>query len=380
MSGMDFGHILLWPGKICHICEPLRLVWSRYTAHGVAKCGSYECEIYWGQGRYYVAPFGIVKIYFGGNLLAGGAMLSYGNPAEVSVWVLVVPLALLALNLAAAIIINPRINRQPGLLVFHVCLLATVLLAGLGRLTHLDAHLEIAKNQAFDKDILQEVRKGPWHSGNLDKVQFIQGAYTVDYAPGLKRGLTHSQVFLPGLGGATVVQDVGDDRPLILERYRFYTTHNKGFAPVLTWLPNQGEPVTGRINMPAYPLYDYKQDNSWTPPGTKEEIKFWLQLQTGMTLEESWVLDGQNATGILVVTSGDKRMELEPGDEVSLAHGRLRFENLTTWMGYRVFYDPTIQWLFWVTVIGVFGLTQFFWVKLNLGPWLDEGDERGDRA
>jgi len=308
-------------------------------------------------------------------LLAGGAALSYGNPAEVSVWVLIVPLALLALNLAAAIVTNPRINRQPGLLVFHICLLATVLLAGLGRLTHLDAHLEIAQNQTFSKDVLLDVRKGPWHSGNLDKVQFIQGAYTVDYSPGLKRGLTHSQVFLPGLGGATVVQDVGDDRPLILERYRFYTTHNKGFAPVLTWLPNQGEPITGRINMPSYPLYDYKQDNSWIPPGTKEEIKFWLQLQTGMTLDESWVLNKQKATGILVVTSDGRRVELEPGDEVPLAHGRLRFENLTTWMGYRVFYDPTIQWLFWVTVVGVFGLTHFFWVKLNLVPWMDEGNE-----
>jgi len=313
-------------------------------------------------------------------LLAGGAALSYGNPVETSVWVLIVPLALLALNLAAAIVTNPRINRQPGLLVFHICLLATVLLAGLGRLTHLDAHLEIAQNEVFSTDTLQEVKKGPWHSGNLDKIQFIQGTYTVNYAKGLKRGLTHSEVFLPGLGGATVVQIVGDDRPLILERYRFYTTHNKGFVPILTWLPNQGEPVTGRINMPAYPLYDYKQDNSWIPSGTKEEIKFWLQLQTGMTMDEAWVLDGRNATGTLVVTSGGKRTELEPGDEVSLEHGRLRFESLTTWMGYRVFYDPTIQWLFWVTVVGVFGLTHFFWVKLNLVPWMDEGDERGSKV
>jgi hypothetical protein len=318
-------------------------------------------------------------------LLAGGAMFSYGNPVDTPVWVLVVPLALLALNLAAAIVSNPRINRQPGLLVFHICLLATVLLAGLGRLTHLDAHIEIAQNQAFSKDDLQEVKKGPWHSGNLDGVQFIQGGYTVDYAPGLKRGLTHSQVFLPGprgpgLGGSTVTQDVGDDRPLILERYRFYTTFNKGFSPVLTWLPEQGEPITGRINMPAYPLYDYKQDNSWTPPGSNEEIKFWLQLQTGLTLDKAWVLDGRNATGTLVVTSGGKRVELQPGGEVQLAHGRLRFESLTTWMGYRVFYDPTIQWLFWVTIIGVLGLTHFFWTKLNLVPWMDEADEPEAKA
>jgi len=210
--------------------------------------------------------------------------------------------------------------------------------------------------------------------GRLDKVEFIQGAYTVNYAPGLKRGLTHSEVFLPGPGGEVISRDVGDDRPLVLERYRFYTTHNKGFAPILTWLPTQGPSISGRINMPSYPLYDYKQDNQWTPPGTQQKIKFWLQLQTGMTLEQAWVLDGRNSTGTLVVSAGDKRVELQVGDEVELDQGRLRYESLTTWMGYRVFYDPTIQWLFWVTIIGVFGLTHFFWTKLNLKPWMDEAD------
>jgi hypothetical protein len=308
-------------------------------------------------------------------LLGAGAIASYGNPVDVSVWVLIVPLALLAVNLAAAIITNPRINRQPGLLLFHVCLLSTVILAGVGRLTHFDAHLEIAENQAFSQDLLLEVSRGPWHMGRLDKVQFIQGRYTVDYAPGLKRGLTHSEVFLPGSEGVAVPRDVGDDRPLVLERYRFYTTHNKGFAPILTWLPTQGEPITGRINMPSYPLFDYKQDNEWTPPGTQEKIKFWLQLQTGLTLDKDWVLDGRNSTGTLVVSTGDKRVELQAGEEVQLAQGRLRYENLTTWMGYRVFYDPTIQWLFWVTITGVLGLTHFFWTKLNLKPWMDEADD-----
>lgn len=327
-----------------------------------------------------------LKLTLVGMVLLGlGAAASYGNPVETSVWVLIVPLALLAINLAAAIVTNPRINRQPGLLVFHVCLLSTVLLAGVGRLTHLDAHIEMPQGEAFHKNALMEVNKGPWHAGNLDGVAFLQGGYTVDYSVGLQRGLTHSEVFLPGSKGERVSQDVGDDRPLVLERYRFYTTHNKGFAPILTWLPNQGQPITGRINMPSYPLFDYKQDNQWTPPGTQETIKFWLQLKTGMTPEAAWVLDGRNSTGTLVVSVGDKREELKVGDEVQLAQGRLRYESLTTWMGYRVFYDPTIQWLFWVTMIGVLGLTHFFWIKLNLKAWVDEADDtvpadRGDSA
>jgi cytochrome c biogenesis protein len=316
-----------------------------------------------------------LKLTLVGMILLGiGAALSYGNPVDVSVWVLITPLALLAVNLAAAILTNPRINRQPGLLVFHVCLFTTVVLAGVGRLTHLDAHVEVSLGQEFHKDMLLEVQQGPWHSGNLDKVTFMQGPYTVDYSAGLKRGLTHSEVLIPGPDGQMRRLDVGDDRPLVLERYRFYTTFNKGFSPIMTWIPDQGQSITGRINMPSYPLYDYKQDNRWTPPGTNEAIKFWLQLDAGLTLEKDWVLDGRNATGVLVVTSKDKRFELNKGEEVRLEHGRLRYDDLSTWMGYRVFYDPTIQWLFFVTVAGVFGLSHFFWTKLNLKPWTEEGE------
>jgi hypothetical protein len=309
------------------------------------------------------------------GLLGVGSILIYDNPADVSMWVIVVPLVLLAINLSTAIFTNPNINQQPGLLVFHLCLLGTVILAGIGRLTHLDAHLEITQGQMFSPDLLLEVRKGPWHSGDLDKVAFIQGPYTVEYAPGLRRGQTHSEVILPSTEGPPTVRDIGDDRPLVLHRYRFYTTHNKGFSPVLTWVPEGGRPVTGRINMPSYPLFEYKQDNRWVPPGTQEEIKFWLQLDAGMTLEKAWVLDGRNSSGVLVVTTGDRRVELNPGEEVQLEHGRLRYESLTTWMGYRVFYDPTIQWLFFVTVLGVLGLSHYFWVRLNLKTWTGEDDD-----
>jgi cytochrome c biogenesis protein len=146
----------------------------------------------------------------------------------------------------------------------------------------------------------------------------------------------------------------------------------------LTWIPEQGQPIAGRINMPSYPLYDYKQDNRWTPPGTDEEIKFWLQLDAGLTLEQDWVLDGRKATAVLIVTSKDQRVELRKGEEVQLERGVLRYDDLTTWMGYRVFYDPTIRWLFFVTVAGVFGLSHFFWTKLNLKPWLEEGEESAE--
>ena len=76
----------------------------------------------------------------GMGLLAVGAALSYDNPAGTSVWVLVVPMMLLAVNLMLAIINNPAINRRGGLLLFHIGLLGVITLAAVGRLTHMQAH------------------------------------------------------------------------------------------------------------------------------------------------------------------------------------------------------------------------------------------------
>jgi hypothetical protein len=44
-------------------------------------------------------------------------------------------------------------------------------------------------------------------------------------------------------------------------------------------------------------------------------------------------------------------------------------------MGYRIFYDPTIQWMFFIAVAGVVGLGFYFWQKINLQPWTDEAPE-----
>jgi cytochrome c biogenesis protein len=312
-------------------------------------------------------------------LLISGSMLMYGNPADVPVWVVVIPLAFMAVNLTAAIISNKRINHQPGLLVFHVCLLGLVILAGIGRLTHLDAHTEIPIGTAFGADRLLEVRTGVWHSGNLDQVTFVQGPYTVQYAPGLRRGLTHSHVLLKDAQGQWIEKVIGDDRVLVIEGYRFYTTHNKGFTTLLTWTPDGGQPITGVVNMPSYPLFDYKQDNEWTPPGTQQVIKFWLQIDAGLTLEKAWTLDARNSSAVLVVTNNDIRQELHEGETVKLPGGELKFDKLTMWMGYRIFYDPTIQWMFFIAVAGVLGLGFYFWRKINLQPWTEEALEEASQ-
>ena len=306
---------------------------------------------------------------FGMVLLGIGSVLSYGNPETTPIWVLVVPLFFMSVVLLCAIITNPRIHRRKPLLLFHVSLLAVVVLAAYGRLAHFEAHVEMVAGKAFSQDELLRIKSGIFHSGDLDKVAFVQGNFTIAYSAGLVRGLTHSHVHIPSeeeeSGWRSLV--VGDDRPLILEGYRFYTTFNKGFAPLLTWTPAEGgEPISGTVHMPSYPLFEHKQDNRWTPPGAEEEIRFWLSLETGLDENNSWVLDGENATGVLVVSDQDKRIELNIGDEVKLSSGTLRYDRLLPWMGYKVFYDPTLFLLFITSSLSVVGLLLHFWQKFGM--------------
>lgn len=310
-------------------------------------------------------------------LLAIGAGLTYDNRLDVSSWVLTGPLGLLALNLAAAILTNEKINRQPGLLLFHVGLLGIVVLAAIGRLSYIDAHTELAEGQAFTPDALLERKQGPLHAGRLGDVHFVQGHYTVEYAAGMQRGLTFSEVLIPDGRGGFTRKVVGDDRPLVIEGYRFYTTFNKGFSVVLTWMPDNGVPVTGRVNLPSYPLYDYKQDNSWTPPGGAP-IKFWLQLETGLREDAAWVLDARNSSGVLVVTHQDRRIEVKPGEVAVIDGGALRYEKLTSWMGYKVYYDPTLRWLFFVSILAVVGLGWHYWRVMGSRLWPTQLQQRTD--
>ncbi len=189
------------------------------------------------------------------------------------------------------------------------------------------------------------------------------------------RGATRSNILLPDGKGGWQAEVVGDDTPLIIDGYRFYTTFNKGFAAVLTWITEQGEAMTGTIHMPSYPLFDYKQANSWSPPGSEEEIKFWLRLETDFDREADWLLDGAKTHAVLVVNDGDQRVELQPGQGIDLPGGHLRYEALSTWMGYKIFYDPTLKWLFIAAMITVFGLCLHYWSKFQDQP-MDQPEDQ----
>jgi len=299
--------------------------------------------------------------------LLAGTVLAY-QAAFARTWGIVIPLAALALNLVAAIAVNPRFRRQTPLLVFHLSLLALIVLAAIGRLTALSGHTEVTVGGAFDGRLI-DARPGPWHHGALADLRFTNLGFEIDYAPGLRRGQTRNRVAWTGADGHRREALIGDQTPLTLAGYRFYTSFNKGFAPLLAWRQNARPWIHGAVHLPAYPLHADTQAQDWVPPGARRPVFIRLDLAGP-------AIDPTRTTGFglpeaprLIIRDGNSRHELQPGQIAVLPEGQLRFDGLTSWMGYTVFYDWTLPWLSAACLVAVLSLGLHFWRKFAATAW-----------
>ena len=302
-------------------------------------------------------------------LVAIGAGVLFAYLSEVrTTWTLVAPLTLFAANLTAAIAVNPGFRRQTPLLVFHLALIAIVLLIAVGRLTYLTGTLELTQGIPFS-GTLTSSESGPLHRGNLADVRFVNEGFEIDYDPGVQRGATRNRVRWADETGSEHAAVIGDQQSLEILGYKFYTSHNKGFAPVFVWMPDIGAPARGSIHLPSYPLNEYRQTLEWTPPGSM--LRLWTQLQF-----DEVIIDPAKPSQFrlperhrIVIRHGSNRHELQPGDRVKFPGGVLEYEGLTSWMGYTVFYDRTISWLLAASIVAVLGLAWHFWQKFAARPW-----------
>ncbi|HEY6863324.1 MAG TPA: cytochrome c biogenesis protein ResB, partial [Burkholderiales bacterium] len=271
-------------------------------------------------------------------------------------------------NLGAAVLTNAAFRRQAPLLVFHLALLAIVLLAAAGRLTYLKGRVELSTGETFAGELTQSER-GPLHASRLARAAFTNEGFTIGYSAGIRRDETRNAVAWTDAGGGVGRAVIGDQQPLVLAGYRFYTSPNKGYAPVFAWQPKGGSARLGTIHLPAYPAHEYRQALEWTLPGS--DVSVWTMLAF-----DDVILDPQRPSQFrlperhtLIVRIGDERRVMAPGERLELAQGTLVYEGLTTWMGYTVFYDWTLPWLLAACVLAVASLAWHFWRKFAAQPW-----------
>lgn len=262
--------------------------------------------------------------------------------------------ALCALQLCVALAVHRSLWRQPALLVFHLALLALAVLAALGRALSFEGLVELTEGVPLEAALV-EGRAGAWHAGGTGSIAFVHDGFEIDYAPGLRRGATRNRVRWTDVHGDEQRAVIGDHHPLILDGWRFYTTPNKGYAPVLSWRPDGGATLTGAVHLPSFPMHALRQAREWPLPDGRIA---WVMLD----LDESPIdprarsafrLPGSHR---LVLRMGELRAELAPGETVRVPGGALVYEELRTWMGYRVVHDPSLPWLLGLSLVAVCAL------------------------
>ena len=73
--------------------------------------------------------------------------------------------------------------------------------------------------------------------------------------------------------------------------------------------------------------------------------------------DSPWTLSAQRAgPGLFLDQGGGVRSELRVGEIVPVRGGFVRIEKLGMWMGYRVFYEPHMSWLFATALLALAAL------------------------
>lgn len=301
-------------------------------------------------------------------LVAYSSVDSFTRSSDFVV-ILCLPFAGLALNLSVAIVCHPTFRQHPALLVFHLCLLALIALAALGQLTNLKARAEISTGGWFEGQLLS-IQAGPLHPPDYQALSFMNQGFSINYAPGPVRRHTANQIYYRDSAGSEQRVVVGDQVPFVLKGYRFYTSFNKGFAPLLVWRDERNRTFQGSVHLPAWPENRFNQAIEWTPPGASAPL--WLQLDF-----DDVILEPERPSQFrlpreyqVIVRVGEARHQLVPGKPLPLAEGELVLAGLTTWMGYTVYYDQTRYWMLAAALLAVVSLSWHFWRKFNRTGWV----------
>lgn len=314
-----------------------------------------------GSPRLAVALMGVLAAVGVAILKAG---LAPGLPVTVVCSALVV-------NLLASMATHPRFRAATALTAFHLFLVSVAALVAIGQLSRMRGRVEVTEGEVFRRE-LAVVEAGPLHWDRLDRVNFRNEGFTIDYAPGLKRGATTNRVSWSE-GGHTWRAEVGDQIPLVTQGYRFYTSFNKGYAVLLEWREtDQDVARLGVLHLPGFPLHSDAQSGTVAIEGLGN-VAVTLVLEDEVLTPDAAGTFRLPERHRVKLAIGERGAELREGEGIDLDGGRLRYAELRTWMGYTIYADWTLPWLLAAATGAVLSLLVHY-----LGTFRERDEEAGD--
>jgi hypothetical protein len=292
-------------------------------------------------------------------LMAAAALgVAYNIVAPTSA--ALVPFGLLAVNLTASIASNARFRADLPLLVFHLSLLAFVALLAVARLTYFQGAATVPVGAGFAGDFHTEER-GPLHGELARALRFSNESFTEVFPEGNKYRATENRVRFRDAAGNLHEGVIGDDRPLVLDGYRIYTSRNRGFAPLVQFTADSGEIQFATLQLGKVGEDGFTAGMPWKIPSGPE---IWLTLSTERMQPAAGTkrdnLGAKEARNKLVLRHDERFYDLVAGQSVDLPGGRLTYSRLSAWMGYSIVYDPTKPWVLGTVAVAIVSLIWFY--------------------
>ena len=269
------------------------------------------------------------------------------------------PLLLLIINLSASIATHGKLRTNLALLIFHLALIAFLVLLLVARLTYLNGQIAINLGNSYDGHLLAS-EQGPWHINRLRSQRFTNLDFIDEFPADGDGYLTFNRVSWQDQQGATFYAEIGDDTPLVMDGYRFYATR-RGFTPRLIWQPDSGTIHSVDIRLGLVEPDGWHAGYEWQAP---EGEKLWITLdyqvkhpEPGASLKN---LNMKHIDAPVVIRTKSERLLLPLGETLEINGGKLTYSSLNVWMGYQVVYDPAMPWLFGTCLVGIFSLIAFY--------------------
>ena len=274
---------------------------------------------------------------------------------------------LLVVNLVFAILVREKIKSSPFLLLFHIALLLMLLAIGFSRLTYFKGWVEISPNMPITEPT-GVISKGPWHPNAFKNTRVTLAGFSARYAADGRYQATDS-LLLVGAKEKRVF--VSDAKTANILGYQFTRSFNIGFALSFVWMANDGTLVQGLSHFPSMTAYPETQGLELDLPLLQKPLWVGLDVQSDRLSYFSPEFRVPKAYRFELMASNG-RHDVRVGETVDLPEGAIKIMALVPWVGYELYYDPSIYFLLFSALIGVFALAVFLWQRQTTSSWILE--------